>query len=77
MKHYEFDLLLGHFRLGCRLRFPEDISRDCETLSLFASEVRRDEIAVGAAKVVDVVCAILTDVDLAIRVRDHIYDIHG
>ena len=36
-------------------------------VALFAREVSRDEIAVGAAKVVDVVGEILPDVDLPVR----------
>lgn len=40
------------------------------------SEIRCNEITIGAAKVVNAVCPILSYVDLPIWIRDLIYDIH-
>ncbi len=77
MQSYELDFLLGDFSLCCHLRFPENLSRDGETTSFFTGEVRSDEIAISAAKVVDTICAILTDVNPTVGIRDFVDDIHN
>lgn len=72
----ELNLFLAHLCIGGGLGFPEDLLSNREVSPLLSGEVAFDEGAVGASKVVDAVGEIFPDVDLAVRVRDLVDNLH-
>jgi hypothetical protein len=72
----EFDLLGSHLGIGGGLGLPENLPSDGEVLALLPGEVSFDELAVGAAVVVDTVCQVLADVDFPVWVCDFIDNLH-
>lgn len=63
--------------IGGGLGLPKNLSADGEVTALLSSEVGSDELAAGAAKVIDAVGDILPDVNLAVRISDLVDDLHG
>jgi hypothetical protein len=58
------------------LRFPHTFAADREIPPLFRREVACNERAAGATEIIDAVGPILTNVNLAVRVRDFVDDTH-
>lgn len=68
-RQYEVNLHAIDLRPCCTLRLPQDISGDREAFSLLREEVGCNERWRGTAEIVDAVRPILTNVDLAVRIR--------
>jgi hypothetical protein len=70
----ELKFLARDLLVGRSFRVPENLLSDREVAALCRREIAGDEIGTGATEVVDAVRQVLTDIDLAVRVRDFVYD---
>src|SRR5437868_6094720 len=61
-----------NLRLRCLHGLPEDLLPDAEVATLVPREVHRDELAAGAAKIVGGVGQVAANVDLPVRISDHV-----
>ena len=69
----KLDLNLHHLCPRYRFRLPENVTCDGEGSPLFLREISCDELACGAAEVIDAICKVLADIDFAVRIC---YSVH-
>lgn len=67
----------GNFRPRGRFRFPKYLSPYGEVAPLFSREIVLERLALRAPVIVDAVGAVLSDVNLAVRVCDLVNDVHA
>jgi hypothetical protein len=72
----QLELLGVHLLVGGRLRLPEDLLAHGPVAALLWRKVTLNETAVGTAEVGDAAGDVLADVNLPVRVRDLVDDLH-
>jgi hypothetical protein len=74
---YEFDFLCGNVSPRTCVGVPDDLAPNCEVPSLLNCEILSNQIIAGTAKIVDVVVAILPNINLSVWVGDLVDDHHA